>query len=96
MRTDADVVAHALGYAEAAAQERDWKKEKQYHLAALGRTRPARYEANGFEVEIKTFPGGKRLDQSGAKEILKENNLPVPLTADKDSRRAVVHRRPPS
>ncbi len=96
VRTDADVVAHALGYAEAATQERDWKKEKQYHLAALGRTRPGRYKANGFEVEVKTFPGGKRLDQSGAKELLKENNLPIPETTDKDSRRALVHRRPPS
>ncbi|MFE2726688.1 PD-(D/E)XK nuclease family protein [Kitasatospora sp. NPDC059327] len=96
VRTDADIVAHALGYAEAAVQERQWKREKLYHLAALGRTRPGRYEANGFEVEVRTFPGGKRLHQSRAKELLKENNLPVPVTTDKDSRRALVHRRPPT
>ncbi|MER6400105.1 PD-(D/E)XK nuclease family protein [Kitasatospora sp. NPDC001603] len=94
VRTNADVVAHALGYTEAAAQESNWKKEKQYHLAALGRTRLGGYEADGFEVEVKTFPGRRRLDQSGAKELLKENNLPIPYTTDKDSRRALVHRRP--
>ncbi|MFE2912465.1 PD-(D/E)XK nuclease family protein [Kitasatospora indigofera] len=96
VRTDADVVAHALGYAEAAAQEKAWKDEKKYYLAALGQTRPGRYEADGFEVEVKTFPGAKRLHQSGAKELLRDNNLPVPTTTDKSSRRALVHRRPPS
>ncbi|MFD9066739.1 PD-(D/E)XK nuclease family protein [Kitasatospora purpeofusca] len=96
VRTDRDVVAHALGYAEAAAQEKAWRDEKAYHQAALGRTRPTRYEADGYEVEIKTVAGGRRLDQSSAKELLRANNLPIPTTTDKDSRRALVHRRPPA
>ncbi|MFJ1936666.1 PD-(D/E)XK nuclease family protein [Kitasatospora sp. NPDC088160] len=95
VRTDADVVAHALGYAEAAAQEKAWKNEKKYHAAALGR-RSGRYQANGFEVEVKIHPGGERLDQPAAKELLKTNNLPVPTTRDSETRRALVHRRPPS
>ncbi|WP_033355464.1 PD-(D/E)XK nuclease family protein [Kitasatospora aureofaciens] len=94
VRTDADVVNHAVRYAEAAAQEGAWKEEKTYHATALHRTRPGPYEADGYEVEIKTTGGGKRLNQSQAKALLAENGLPVPMTTDRESRRAVVKRRP--
>ncbi|MGW2539768.1 PD-(D/E)XK nuclease family protein [Kitasatospora sp. NPDC001574] len=94
VRTDADVVAHALGYAEAAAQEKAWEAEKKYHVAALGRTRPGPYKANGYEVEVKVSPGAERHDQRAAKKLLKDNHLPLPTTRDRESRRALVHRRP--
>lgn len=96
VRTDGDVVAHSLGHAEASAQEQAWKTKKKYHATALARTRAGRYEADGFEVEVKVRPGGTRLDQFAAKGLLIDNHLSVPVTRDKDVRRVIVHRRPPT
>ncbi|MER7674128.1 PD-(D/E)XK nuclease family protein [Kitasatospora sp. NPDC096128] len=94
VRSDADIVNHGLRHAEAAAQEGRWKEEKAYHAAALAKTTPATYEADGYTVEIVATGGGRRLNQGEAKALLAGNGLPIPMTTDRESRRAIVKRRP--